>query len=124
VLSTYEHQVLLETYDRTTFEDLPDRAFLAVLAGAGLRFSAVLTMRLEDYDRVPGGFKVHEKGNEDRPVLVDGRARRHLDPRAALRRCGRTSLEARRNASSPSKTSTNCLSRSTDVEASPALRRA
>jgi hypothetical protein len=33
-------------------------------------------MRLEDYDRVTVEFKVHEKGDEDRPALVDGRARR------------------------------------------------
>jgi integrase/recombinase XerD len=85
VLSLEEHQLLLEAYDRDTFEDVRDRAFLAVLAATGLRLSAVRTMRLEDYDRVTGEFKVHEKGDEDRPTLVDGRARRYLNQYLARR---------------------------------------
>lgn len=85
VLSLEEHQLLLDAYDRDTFEDVRDRAFLAVLAATGLRLSAVRTMRLEDYDRVTGEFKVHEKGDEDRPALVDGRARRYLNQYLARR---------------------------------------
>lgn len=85
VLNVDEHEVLLETYDRDTFEDVRDRAFLAVLAATGLRLSAVRTIRLEDYDRVTGEFKVHEKGDEDRPALVDGHARRYLNQYLARR---------------------------------------
>src|SRR5262249_37380652 len=59
--------------------------FLAVLAATGLRLSAVRTMRIDDYDRVTGEFKVHEKGDEDRPALVDGRARRYLNQYLARR---------------------------------------
>src|SRR5262245_14687223 len=51
----------------------------------GLRLSAVRTMRLDDYDRVSGVFKVHEKGDEDRPALVDGRACRYLNQHLARR---------------------------------------
>ena len=85
VLNVDEHQLLLDSYDRDTFEDVRDRAFLAVLAATDLRLSAVRTMRIEDYDRVTGEFKVHEKGDEDRPALVDGRARRHLNQYLARR---------------------------------------
>jgi site-specific recombinase XerD len=85
ILNVDEHEVLLETYDRDTLEDVRDRAFLAVLAATGLRLSAVRTMRLEDFDRVTGEFKVHEKGDEDRPALVDGRARRYLNQYLARR---------------------------------------
>jgi integrase/recombinase XerD len=85
VLDGDEHQLLLDSYDRDTFEDVRDRAFLAVLAATGLRLSAVRTMRLDDYDRVTGEFKVHEKGDEDRPALVDGRARRYLNQYLARR---------------------------------------
>jgi hypothetical protein len=42
-------------------------------------------MRLENYDRVTGEFKVHEKGDEDRPALVDGRGRRYLNQYLARR---------------------------------------
>ncbi len=79
VLSPEETIALLEAFDLDTFEDVRDRAFVAVLAATGLRFNAVRTMRVGDYDRVTGEFKVHEKGDEDRPALVDGRARRYLN---------------------------------------------
>ena len=85
VLSVDEHELIFETYDRDTFEDVRDRAFLAVLAATGLRVNAVRTMRLENYDRVTGEFKVHEKGDEDRPALVDGRGRRYLNQYLARR---------------------------------------
>jgi site-specific recombinase XerD len=38
-----EHQLLLDGYDRDTFEDVRDRAFLTLLAATGLRLSAVGT---------------------------------------------------------------------------------
>jgi len=85
VLDIDEHQLLLESYDRDTFEDVRDRAFLCVLAATGLRLSAVRTMRLDDYDRVTGEFKVHENGDEDRPAVVDGRARCYLNQYLARR---------------------------------------
>jgi site-specific recombinase XerD len=56
-----------------------------VLAATGLRFNAVRTMRLQDYDRDTGEFKVHEKGDEERPALVDGRVRRYLNQYLARR---------------------------------------
>jgi site-specific recombinase XerD len=89
VLSPQELAMLLDVYDRETFEDMRDRAFVAVLAATGLRYNAVRTIRMQDYDRVTGEFKVQEKGDEDRPAQVDGRARRYLNqylgrrPRAA-----------------------------------------
>lgn len=79
VLTPEEVKLLLDAYDRDTYGDVRDRAFVAILAATGLRYNAVLTMRTQDYDRVTGEFKVHEKGDEDRPALVDGRARRFLN---------------------------------------------
>jgi site-specific recombinase XerD len=68
--------LLRDGYDRVTYGDVHDRAFVAILSATGLRYNAVLTMRTQDYDRVTVEFKVHEKGDEDRPAPVDGRARR------------------------------------------------
>ena len=85
VLSSEEITLLLEAYDRDRFEDIRDRAFLAVFAATGLRYRAVLTMKVGDYDRVTGAFTVHEKGDEDRPAQVDGRARRFLNHYLARR---------------------------------------
>jgi site-specific recombinase XerD len=79
ILTPEEMKLLLDAYDRDTYEDVRDRAFLAILAATGLRYNAVLTMRMQDYDRVSGEFKAHEKGDEDRPALVDGSARRLLN---------------------------------------------
>jgi integrase len=59
--------------------NMRDRAFVAVLAATGLRYNAVRTIRMQDYDRVTGEFKVQEKGDEDRTAQVDGRARRYLN---------------------------------------------
>jgi site-specific recombinase XerD len=79
ILTPEEVRLVLDGYDRDTFGDVRDRAFVAILAATGLRYNAVLTMRTQDYDRVTGEFKVHEKGDEDRPALVDGPARRFLN---------------------------------------------
>jgi site-specific recombinase XerD len=79
ILTPEEVKLLLDAYDRDTFEDLRDRAFVGILAATGLRYNAVLTMRTQAYDRVTGEFKVHEKGDEERPALIDRRARRFLN---------------------------------------------
>jgi integrase/recombinase XerD len=79
ILSPEETLSLVESFDLDTFEHIRDRGFVAVLAATGLRFNAVRTMHLGDYDRVTGEFKVHEKGDEDRPAVIDGRARRYLN---------------------------------------------
>lgn len=79
ILSNEETVALVESFDLDTFEHVRDRAFVAVLAATGLRFNAVRTMKVSDYDRVTGEFKVHEKGDEDRPAQVNGRARRYLN---------------------------------------------
>jgi site-specific recombinase XerD len=85
ILTPEEVKLLLDAYDRDTFEDIRDRASIAILAATGLRYNAVLTMRTQDCDRVTGEFKVHEKGGEERPALVDGRARRFLNLSLARR---------------------------------------
>src|SRR4051794_8799015 len=58
ILAPEEMKLLLETYDQDTYEDVRDRALLAMLAATGLRYNAVLTMRTQNYDRVTGEFKV------------------------------------------------------------------
>ena len=42
-------------------------------------------MRVQDYERVTGEFTVHEQGDEDRPAMIDARARHSLNQYLARR---------------------------------------
>jgi site-specific recombinase XerC len=81
-----------------------DAALLALLAGAGLRRSEAVALRLEDYGAVSGALRVLGKGNKERTAYVTNAAKvvvdRWLDVRGAapgallcpVRRGGRIEL--------------------------------
>lgn len=77
-LTDEEQEALLDTYDRPTYEDTRNRAFVAVLLATGLRLSELLTARYRDLDRLTAELLVVGKGNRERTVGLSERAMKEL----------------------------------------------
>ncbi len=82
-LSGEEMRAILSAFDRGTFEDTRNRALLAVFLSTGLRFSEVLSIGLDGFDRLSGEVVVTGKGARERIVRLSPAALR--DVRAYLR---------------------------------------
>jgi len=65
------------------YEDVRNGAFVKVMLSTGLRYKAVLTMRLGDLNELTGEFRVVEKGGIERPAQLTPNALRAV--RAYLR---------------------------------------
>lgn len=83
-LSEGEQRRLLEAFDRGTYEDLRNRALVAVLFATGLRLGEALSITLENFDRVSGEIVVRGKGNRERLVRLSPGAMREV--KACLKR--------------------------------------
>jgi site-specific recombinase XerD len=83
-LSAEELERALGCYDDQTYEDLRDRAMIAIYAASGLRFMEVLRLDVMMVDPYSGWVKTLGKGNRERIVRVGERALKYL--RAYLRR--------------------------------------
>lgn len=73
-----DQEKLLGAYDRGTFEDIRNRAMMAVYLATGLRFSEVLNIRLDRFDRISGEIWVTGKGNRERGVRLSPNAMREV----------------------------------------------
>ena len=72
-LTEEEQDRLLDCYNRFTFEDVRNRAMVAVFLATGLRLSEVLIMSLADFDKVSGEISVMGKGGRWRKVRLSER---------------------------------------------------
>ena len=78
VLSEEEREQVLACYDRPTFEDVRNRALVAIYMATGLRFREVLEMPRGSLDRVRGDITVVGKGNRQRLARLSPRALKYL----------------------------------------------
>lgn len=71
MLDPEERAAIFDVFERGgSYEDVRNDAFLGVLLATGLRYSAVLEMSLERFDRSSGTAVVVEKGGVERPVQL------------------------------------------------------
>lgn len=87
-LTDEERSAVMEVFDRGTYEDVRNRAMLAVFVATGLRFREVLEMSLSGLDRVSGEFTVRAKGGRLRPVRLSPRALKLVKEYLRLRPSG------------------------------------
>ncbi len=78
MLTETEQGRLLEAYDRGTYEDVRNRAMMAVYLATGMRFSEVLNIEMASFDRVTGEIRVIGKGNKERWVRLSPGAMREV----------------------------------------------
>jgi site-specific recombinase XerD len=62
VLDEGELEALLASYGDITFEDLRNRAFVAVLVGTGVRLREIRELTMDQYERVSGELTLYGKG--------------------------------------------------------------
>lgn len=72
-LTEEEQETLLDIYNRYTYEDVRNKAFVAVLLATGLRIGEALGMDMADFNPMTGEFTVVGKGNKWRPVKLSDR---------------------------------------------------
>jgi site-specific recombinase XerD len=89
-LSAEELERVLSSYDDQNYEDLRDRAMIAIYAASGLRFIEVSRLDVTMVDPYSGWVKTVGKGNRERVVRVAERAlkRAYLRRRTAADGCG------------------------------------
>ncbi|HEX2987440.1 MAG TPA: tyrosine-type recombinase/integrase [Chloroflexota bacterium] len=80
VLTETEQARLLDAFDRGTYEDLRNRAMMAVFLATGMRFSEVLNIDMASFDRVTAEIRVIGKGNKERWVRLSPGALREVKP--------------------------------------------
>lgn len=78
MLTDTEQGRVLEAFDRGTFEDVRNRAMIAVYLATGMRFSEVLNVDMASFDRVTGEIRVIGKGNKERWVRLSPGAMREV----------------------------------------------
>ena len=78
MLTETEQERVLLAYDRGTFEDVRNRAMMAVYLATGMRFSEVLKIDMASFDRVTGEIRVIGKGNKERWVRLSPGAMREV----------------------------------------------
>ena len=78
VLTEAEREQILSCYDRPTFEDVRNRALVAMYMATGLRFREVLEMPVSSLDRVRGDITVVGKGNRQRQARLSPRALKYV----------------------------------------------
>lgn len=77
-LTVAEQEKLLEVFERGTYEDVRNRAMIAVYMATGLRLSELLNVDMASFDRVSGEMAVVGKGNRERLVRLSPRAMREV----------------------------------------------
>ncbi len=60
-LTAEEQERLLDCYNRYTFEDVRNKALIAVFLASGLRLSEVLSIQMSIYDKVSGEVRVTKR---------------------------------------------------------------
>lgn len=73
-LTEDEREALLACYDTPSYEDVRNKAFIAVYLATGLRFREVLELDLARLDRISGQVQVRVKGGRERVVRISPRA--------------------------------------------------
>lgn len=63
-LTDEEQQRLLDTFDKPTYEDTRDTAFIACLLATGRRLSEILEMTMDELNMLSGEFTVTAKGGD------------------------------------------------------------
>lgn len=86
VLTEEEIERVLDTYDRPTYEDIRNRALVAVYIATGLRLREVLELQLASLDRITGEIKFFRgKGRKERCAWVSHGALKHVKAYLKLR---------------------------------------
>jgi len=73
-LTEEEREALLACYDKPSYEDVRNKAFIAVYLATGLRFREVLELDLARLDKISGEVQVRVKGGRERVVRISPRA--------------------------------------------------
>jgi site-specific recombinase XerD len=73
-LTEGEREALLACYDKPSYEDVRNKAFVAVYLATGLRFREVLELELARLDRISSEVQVRVKGGRERVVRISSRA--------------------------------------------------
>lgn len=97
-LTEPEREAILDCFDKPTFEDVRNKALIAVYLATGLRFREVLELDLARLDRISGEVQVRVKGGRERVVRISPRAlklvKEYLKLRPARATSGRVWLTA------------------------------
>lgn len=72
-LTDEEQESILSCFNRYSFEDVRNRAMVAVFLATGLRFQEVLNIGMAEFDRVSGEISVVGKGDKWRLVRLSDR---------------------------------------------------
>jgi site-specific recombinase XerD len=78
VLTEQEREQVLACYDQPTFEDIRNRALVAVYMATGLRFKEVLELTLANLDKVHGDIVTVGKGGRERRARLSPRALKYV----------------------------------------------
>jgi site-specific recombinase XerD len=79
VLTGEEIERVLDTFDRSSFEDLRNRALVACYIATGLRLREVIELPLSSLDRVTGEIKfIRAKGNKERCAWLSHGAMKYV----------------------------------------------
>jgi integrase/recombinase XerD len=73
-LTDEEQESLLSCFNRYSFEDVRNKALLAVFLATGLRLAGVMNIGMAEYDRLTGDISVVGKGEKWRKVRLSDRA--------------------------------------------------
>ena len=85
VLTEEEREQILGCFDRPTFEDVRNRALVAIYMATGLRFREVLEMPFGSLDKIRGDITVVGKGNRQRQARLSPRALKYVREYLQLR---------------------------------------
>lgn len=78
VLTDEEREQVLACFDQPTFEDVRNRALVAVYMATGLRFKEVLELTLANLDKVHGDLVTVGKGGRERRARLSPRALKYV----------------------------------------------